>query len=344
MQDELYRLVDTFSQHLSQWEYNQYVSKIRDYFIPYLISEKTRAKDVEDLFRNELTPSDIIESCKRYILTNDGVTSESSIDDFLIAINQFFDMVLTPLYPNRNLIELKPFNKLGKEVLNLVSKNGKILQKAFKFQTITGDQYNYLLLCLHKDNFSTLKDKQVQIIIELILLYGFSIGRIQNFKKDNIKESGRYLALISSKYSMPRNFILELPLEVSKHLCSYLKSRENDSVDWLFITDECTQIQASFTWLYFKEIKKALNQSGKYPESELKRLNNTGLSMYAIDRMLEKGFGASLIMDLTGQGQNIISSCQNEIYSNNQPQNQNSYINCKLREIDTYDEFQQMLL
>lgn len=342
---ELYQLVDVFTSKLSKWQYNQYVSKIRDYFIPYLLKEKRRkANTVRILFETELVPSDIIECCAQYMLKNDGVTSESSADDFLIAVNQFFDIVLAPRYPNQNLISIRPFNKLGMRVLEMVQQEGKKLEKAFKFQPITGEQYEWIISNLHNNEFITRKDKQVQIILELILLFGFSIGRIQQFKKDNIFENGRILSFVSYKYSIPQKFSLELPIEVSNNINSYLSEYRHDKYDWLFITDEFSQVQASFTWVYLQKIRESFKSSNELEKADERRFSNTGISMYAINEMLQKGINSNLIMDLTGQGKKIIESCQNDIYSNNQPRNQNSFLNYKIRGIDTYNAFQLDLL
>lgn len=341
---ELYQLVDVFAGKLSVWQRNQYVSKIRDYFIPYLVKEKRRrVSTAKALFESELVPSDIIECCAQYMLKNDGVTSESSADDFLIAVNQFFDVILTPLYPNKNLISIRPFNNLGTRVLEIVKQEGKKLEKAYKFQPITGEQYEWIISNLHDNEIVTKKDRQIQIILELIILYGFSISRIQEFKKDNILENGRILSFSSCKYSISQTFSLELPIEISNNISSYLSECRQDKYDLLFVTDEFSQIQAGFTWDYLQKIRESFKASNELEAPDERRFSNTGISMYAINEMLKKGLNANLIMALTGQGKKIIESCQNNIYSNNQPSNPNPYLNYKIRGIDTYNAFQPQL-
>lgn len=338
MKEELYQLVNDFADKLSEWEFNQYVSKIRDYFIPYLIEiVAPRAKNnIEKLFREELLPSDLRESCKRYVLMNDNVTSESSVDDYFIALNQFFDLILSPKYRNETLIRLKPFNNFGAEVIVSAKEAGKELNKATNFRPITRIQYRTLLSNLLNSNFTSFKDKQMKLFLELILLYGFSINRMKSLSRNSIKESGRILTVTSAKYTFVSKYYLELPLEIARDINDYLLCRK-DSNDLLFITEEETIITAAFPSYYLDKIKALEAIKG----TDTKRLNNRGIAMYAVSEMLKSGIPATVVMDITGQGPKIISSCQEEIFTSKG--NQNSDFNIKMRSLETYDEFQRII-
>lgn len=58
---------------------------------------------------------------------------------------------------------------------------------------------------------------------------------------------------------------------------------------------------------------------------------------HAIIKMIESGLNQAVIMDLTGQGIDVFSDCQN-IVDNRNGFSRNRYINHMIRGIDTYDD------
>lgn len=99
MRDELLKLIDTFGEGLTRYQYNQYVPKLRDYLVPY-IELNYRDYNLKEIFQNEFTKTDIINSSVYYIEKNPNVQRISAIDDYLIALNRLFDELLFSKFPN----------------------------------------------------------------------------------------------------------------------------------------------------------------------------------------------------------------------------------------------------
>lgn len=205
MRDNLIKIVNQFGSGLSKHEYNQYIPKLRDYFIEYLLINITTTSDIEKLFKFEFTRSHIIQSTEYYIIQNDNVTSKSAIDDFLIALNRFFDEIINIRYPNQNLITIRPFTNLNNEVEDSLLKKGIKLNERKANPPINENQYNFILKYMVKESSKSIKTQQVHIILKLLLLYGFSFDRIINLQKDSFCPETRTLEIV---YSVRRHDFL----------------------------------------------------------------------------------------------------------------------------------------
>ncbi|TBL77431.1 hypothetical protein [Paenibacillus thalictri] len=131
----LNQLLRNFGINLTQYEFNQYIPKLRDYFFPFLLQEKKHVTDAGTLFKFELTRSDIVKSTEYYILKNEKVKSKSAIDDFLTALNCFFEEEIYEKYPNQNLMNIRPFNKLSSEIENRL--NTRIIESRWLNRHLT---------------------------------------------------------------------------------------------------------------------------------------------------------------------------------------------------------------
>lgn len=332
--DDLFNL---FIDGLTPWENNQYSPKIR-FFLKYLNDNKRRTKTVDSLFREELTPQDIVDSCVQYVLEKDNRASKTIVNDYLIAFNQFFESILVPYYPNQNLISKKSFNYLFEIIVEEIEKVKK-LKDTEKFLPVRFKQYRFILSYIRSIKKNDAKILQINIILRLLLMYGFSFTRIKDMKVDNFNDVTKTLSIYlnrSEKYVH-----LELPYDLAIDISMHINTNKNDNTNYLFFNDDFTQIEPYFTHYFIRKMRE------QYAEKENntfddKRFTNTGFAMYAIVNMLES-MDQSVIMELTDMGYDIIQTCQNELNSRKKI-NLNRYINASIRSIDTFDDFQKALL
>ncbi|GIO70464.1 site-specific integrase [Paenibacillus cookii] len=337
MKEKLIHLLSVFSSGLTIFENNQYIPKIRDYFFQYILELKSDST-IENLFKYELTRSDLIHSTIYYIMNNDNVRSKSAIDDYLIAINRFFDETLFNLYPNQNLVSIRPFTGLSKEIEKALFDRKIELEERQTFPSITDEQYTFILSFINNDLQSSFKTRQVQIIIKLILLYGLSPDRIIKLKKENYLCDERQLEIIYSE-SPRRSLRLEIPFTVHKALEAYLNelSTKDLSCENLFVNREDKPIKHDYPNGYLKEIKNEYFRLHPIEEGIRNPFTPTGLAKFAIIRMILNGVNPSVISDLTGYMSDVLLDCQNKVNELKELK-RNRYINHMIRGIQTYEE------
>lgn len=338
MKQGIIQLIDQLGMGLSEYEYNQYMPKLRDYFVDYLIENKSQALDIPNLFKFEFTRSDIILSTEYYVTKNENVKSKSAIDDFLIALNRFFDEVINIKYPNQNLITIRPFTNLNKDIEKDLLAKGIELEDRQAYPPIKEDQYKFILEYLERDKDLTVKNKQVHIIIKLLLLYGFSFDRIMNMKAESYSSERRTLELIYRENPL-RSFKLELPYSLYKEIQSYVQglSDKNNRKNFLFITKTGNKIKHDFPNEYLSKIKNEYFLGNEIEKEPRNPFTPTGLAKYAVINMILKGVNQSVILDLTGFKDDMYLACQKEV-NEMKVLNRNRYINHMIRDISTYDE------
>jgi hypothetical protein len=59
MREKLIAIINEFGKLLTTPEYNQYVTKLRKYLIPYIL-DKGEGFQVDRIFKDELTRSDVV--------------------------------------------------------------------------------------------------------------------------------------------------------------------------------------------------------------------------------------------------------------------------------------------
>lgn len=341
MRDELIKLIMfNFGNMLTKEKYNQYIPKLRDYFVPFIMENKSDCQTLDRLFKDEFTRSDIIKSAIYYIVNNENVESKSSIDDFLIALNRFFDETVFLSYHNSTLSRLRPFTSLSNEVEVELKKLSIRLREREAFPHLNDEQAAFLTECLKEYRVNRLKSHQVKIIIKLLMLYGFSFDKIAPLNLEDYSPVKRTLK-IKYKRTIDRNVFLELPYPLASELESYLKVRkENNKIDsdLLFITENNSAIKNDLTLNFLNQVKikyeefSAESILGKNP------FTPTGIEKYAIIRMILAGMNQSVIMELTGQKDDIFNYCQNKV-NEIKMLDRNRYINHMIRGIVTYDGF-----
>lgn len=335
LKEDLFKLVvNDFGGSLSQFEYNQYVTKLRDYLLPYLEENKSHCRNLEELFRYEFTRIDIINSTIYYIENNQNVTCKSAIDDFLIALNRLFEETINQQYFNQNLVNIHPFNSLNKDIENEIEKKGlKHLNDRESYPPITDKEYDLLIEYLKNIKCNNLPTYQYKIIVSLLLLYGFSVDRIININyKDYFKERG----VLRIFYKDNKYIDLELPYKLKILMNEFLNIRKamvNDT-EFMFITKNGTKISHSYLhdfFVKFKRIQNIMENKSK------KSFTNTGLAKYAVTKMIVEGMNQSIILDLTGFKEEHYADCQSRV-NESKDLNLNRYVNRMIRGINTFDD------
>lgn len=337
MQNKLLGIINEFGKQLTTSEYNQYVTKLRDYLIPYIIQEKGKDFDVDRIFKDEFTRSDIVNATIYYVIKNQNVESISAVDDYLIALNRLFDQLLFEKYPNPTLMKFKPFSSLSNEIQNKLAEKGISLRTKEVNPSIDGDQFDFIIQYLKDYKKTRAKSHQLNIIIKLLLLYGFSHEKIAEFKIDDYNSNQKTLK-VEYERVVKRSIFLELPYSLAIEINEYLDIRNKMkklNTNFLFTTERNTKITHAFLTDILDSIKKEYFKArGK--KLEKNQFTPTGIQKYAIIQMILCGMNQSVISDLTGQKEDIYNDCQNEV-NRLKELNRNRYVNHMIRGIPTFD-------
>lgn len=339
MQKELFKLITIdFGKRLTTFEYNQYIPKLRDYFVDFVLERKSYCNNIERLFKDEFTRNDLIMSTVYYIINNQNVESKSAIDDFLIALNRFFDETVFDIYSNTTLARLKPFASLADEVEIELTKMNVQLKNREAYPPINDLQFEFINSFIKQYETNRLRSYEAKVITKLLLLYGLSFDRISIMKLSDYDSLRRTLR-VNYLRTVERYIYLELPYSLAKDFDDYLNVRNQDEMlnsELLFITETNNAITNSVTQDLLNTIKNNYEDYigaailGKNPFTQ------TGLQKYAIINMILEGMNQSVIIDLTGHGEQIFNDCQN-IVDESKKLDRNRYINHMVRGIKTFD-------
>lgn len=340
MKIELLNLLDDFRKKLTDYQYNQYIPKLRDYLFPY-IESNFQESSISEIFQNEFTKKNIIDSAIYYIDINTNVQRISAIEDYLIALNSFFEKTIFEKYHNTNLMSLKPFVRLSKDVKEKIKeKNIKLLEKE-TFPAINDFQFEYIFYYLNNDySFRSLSSYQIPIILKLMLLYGFSHDILSNLKL-NSYDSDKNTLLINNMKDIRKNITLELPFNLKENFIQYFNFRNlqtSINSEFLFVTEKNTKIKNSFSSKTLDKIREKFTYDNPdIYDNTRNPFTPTGLQKYAIIKLILSDFNQSILSDLTGQKQDILIDCQLSV-NEKKVIKLNRYINHMIRGIDTYDK------
>jgi len=341
VKEELLDLVHSYGMTLTKYQFNHYVTKIRDYFVPFIISEYEEL-DISSYFLFEFTKKDIINATIFYITKNKNVKRKSAIDDFLIALNHFYVNCISKGYPNSHLITLTPFINFRSEIERELKNIGVKLLKKETYPPLNNDQYLYLKSCISKKKKHKLMSYQEPILIKLMLLYGISFDRLICLKEDSYDYRNNTLKLESLDDSRIE-FSLELPCYFRKEfesLHSYKDKLKKQNLDLLFHTQTGKALTYASLHESLKKIKVEFESEFGVEFRDSTNRNPftlTGIQKYAIINMLLGGMNEAIISDLTGQKDDILKSCQLSVSESNEI-DKNRYVNHMIRGISTYDE------
>jgi hypothetical protein len=336
MKEELKKLLDEFATSLSKYQQNQYITKLRDYLLPY-ICDNYSDKTIGDLLTNEFTKDDIIMSTVYYVTENENVKRKSAVRDFLTAMDSFFKKVVLKKYSNRYIPSLHPFIQF-EEIVNikLKEKNIVLLEKE---SNPPADKEHVFFILKHFEKMETksLMQLQTSIIIKLYLLYGFSSDVLAKQMLDDYIEP-QHLLCIKNQADSRGDIILELPYILKREFTKLISIRVSDpSLDseLLFVNTKNKTFTPSQVHAELKKIKCEFEERNKI-EFDKNPFTPTGLQKYAIINMILIGMNESMIGELTGQKEEIMFDCQ-LVVNESRMINRNRYINHMVRGIETYD-------
>lgn len=340
MKIELLNLLDDFRKKLTDYQYNQYIPKLRDYLFTY-IESTFQESSITEIFQNEFTKKNIIDSAIYYIDINTNVQRISAIDDYLIALNSFFEKTIFEKYHNTNLMSLKPFIRLNKDVKEKIKEKNITLLEKETFPAINDFQSEYIFHYLNNCySYRSLSSYQTPIILKLMLLYGFSHDILSNLKLNNYN-SNKNTLLINNITDVRKNITLELPFNLKEDFIQYFNFRKlqtSINSEFLFVTEKNTKIKNGFLSDTLDKIRKKFTyDNADIDDNTRNPFTPTGLQKYAIIKLILSDFNQSILSDLTGQKQDILIDCQLSV-NEKKVIKLNRYINHMIRGIDTYDK------
>ena len=324
-----------------------YPYKIKEYFLPFIENEviKLTYENKIDIFWNAVfNRQHIIDATVFYVKNNrpkgaDLNTlerSESSIDDFFKAFNQFYEIVLTKEYKNPTLRELIPFSKnLKKDVVEQIKDEEYTLIGKKSYPAIQTQQYDFIMKFLNAESGFSNKDKQVAIIFKLLLLYGITLDKMAGILQNNFNWERRILKIENKKNTdvNTQNIMIEVPFTLAKEIKDLLSSDDQNAPLFPFVKNG-TLPTGSFSYLLNK-IKNKYEKENSVDEIILNRFTAYGMQKYAIRKMLEVSITTPTIVMLTGHAKEFVESCRPK----QMRKSLNHYVNYKLRSIDTYEDF-----
>lgn len=246
--------------------------------------------DVEKLFREELTRSDIVNACIYYI-EHSKASGTSAIRKFLNAMTKLYNERIAK-YHNETLGKFVPFSRLYKDVKNEITKH---LQEVTPCAPIDDEDYRHVI-AYFKDHAREAEMKtQKEIILLLMMLFGFKFERVRDLKRQNISPDYERITVDEDPVDLP------LPSYLKEKFKKYLGDISNRS-DYLFSTKSGKRITPAFINHVFVRIKEIANKSDA-------QISATSLSKYAILKMIEMKVDFITIKRITGMDDAIINDC-----------------------------------
>lgn len=327
---------------------NMYLYKIRDYFLVYMeqIIIQKKYQDRVSLFWEAIfTRDEIINSAVFYVENNKPKSEPDkskkrklvSIEEYLIAFNQFNEIVLEKKYSNSTLYKSKPFNEnLNQEIRAIVESHGYEFIDSQQYPAITEAEYKYILDFFKKQKKITSKDKDVYIIFRLLLLYGLPMPEIRNLKRKHF-DLDRRIIIVADKYSEnSRTISLELPYSLAKDVEEHFNSRKWDVEDYIFSTTTNKKIPSNYISTHLSNIANLYADLTNDLEVKNK-FTSYGLIKFAICNMLSLSMNIPSIVTITGRPTVFIESCRPNIMNNSFTTSH--FINSKLHATDAFNEF-----
>lgn len=327
MDEKLNQLINEFSMQLSKPLKEGYLPILRKFAV-FILEKHKDLTSIEKLFQNEVTPNDIINAGVYYVDNTAKVTGEKAVDKYLTAISEFYNKIVFIKFPICSLSRFRDNFKEFKDDILVRSK--KELKESKSHKHLTKADYQIVVEYLKSHDRDTYKELINKIIIKLILLYGFKIGIISELKKSDFSKEYKTIKI---KNDNNKPIILELPYSISNEIENIIVQNPNNS-DYLFLTEDGQSITSS----YADDELKSISNNIKLKDS--KKYTTTSFSKYAVIEMFVKGMNPIIISQISGMGDVNLKYCQNEANKRlNDVLNINRYVNSKIRDIATYDDF-----
>ena len=287
--DKLQELLDEFDKRIRKedlknvdkddpnGQYNFYIPKIKNYFIPFI---EESLKDInyigreEQFFQGVFNREYLIEATIYYVETaktrgasDDNKTKRcNSINDFLIAFERFYELVLKNKYRMMSVHTYLPAtDELVADIRMRLEKKGYVLLESEEFPAIHKEEYDFIRN--YFENISSLSDKQLQsyIIVQLTFLYGLSFSTIRNIHTRDVDLEKRTLKVLSKD---KKDFIiLELPYSIFINLNQHIVQNALYEDELIFFTNEKRKIGKPIASSFLKDVLTRIKSLYNKPES-----------------------------------------------------------------------------
>jgi integrase len=339
----LFDYCNAFGASLTISTYNHYIPIIREYFIPYINDNKKYKKTYEDVLRllkNDITRQDLIDGAKYYVFNNRNVTSQKGVNYFLISVSKFVEFLSNKGIENISLTRLLPFKNLAQLIIDELEEEGKYLDPPEEDPPINDEEFLFIVDYLNTTDLSSFNKVEYCVMIKLLFFLGLKYSRLASLKLTDFYADNNTLKVIYDEKN-DKYYTVHLPNMLSKQLRQLIKLRHEKNFDssLLFVNRNGNEIDNSFLNHFLSILRCAYIESKPIEEDYIKDKNHftpTGLIKYAIIQMIRRGINQSVIIDFTGNQEDIYRDCQNEV-NEEKIESRNRYLDSKLRGIDSFD-------
>ena len=317
LMDDLKQLGEEYKCQLSQKTQKSYVPIINAFILHINDVFSDKNETVDAIFTHLITRR-VIEDAGLTYIESDKVTSVAGVSKYLTVVGDFYFNLIHERYP-QNILRNYNFQESYK---NILMRTGKTLEEKKSFDHISKEDYKKLKdFFRNSDNLST-KQRAANVAMQLMLLYGFKIGIINDLKKDDFDEEQGVL-IVNRKY------LLELPFTLAREIASM--KRSNDYSVYLFSGKNGQKTNNNH---FDYDIKRLKDEQ----DLQIDNLTTSSLTKYAIINLFEQGLNPTTISEITGAKSDVLEYCQMEA-ANNLQTISNRFINSKIRNIETFEDF-----
>lgn len=365
MVSEIKKIFDSYEGRTGNLN-KQHRPKLKKTLLPYLEKEykcnNMNRSDVEDVLTKNVNENDLIKSGVQR-LEEESIKNMQAAQDYVQAFNDFFRFLRDELRVVNMIIEtLKLDTNTGKYARKVLYKfheahPNKILKDRTPNQCIKDNEYQIMIkYCRgYIDSYIVKKivdyteylSLQAIVIIEVLLVYGFSGEKIWGLRRGQYDEQKGILKIeVTNVLGKVEKYNLELPKQLNKDLNKFIMEQEKVKIrknkkgwnkdNWLFVNTEGSQLENNF-------LSSTLNQvEDEYKEKKFENnITPTGIMKYAIKCMIEKHIDRDIIKALTGHDDTIYIDCLNEV--NRSSRSNSKYLNLVIKDVKTYAKLNPLL-
>lgn len=271
-----------------------------------------------------LTCEQIIDAGVFYVDNTKKVTNIAAVQKYLSAVGELCRRIIFKKYPNSILKSIVDFQQLCDEMADRATKE---LQGKTVHAHLSDVDYEKLNQYLNNLDDSQYKQQIIIAVFRMTLLYGFKIGIIAAIKRNDFDELRNILKIHSE--DRKDSFSIELPFLLSKQIEKIKKCDQFES-EYLFLSENGQTLSSDYFDNALRNISKEIHAA--------KKITTTGLSKFAVVNMFLEGMNPITISQITGMKDVQLKYCQRVAYEKTKGDT-NRYINSKLRNIPTYDDF-----
>lgn len=318
-------LLDEYEKTLTAEQLKNYFPIIRKSFFPYLLKHySNKIDDSEYLLNSVLTCEQIIDAGVYYVDNTKKVTNIAAVQKYLSAVGELCRRIIFKKHPNSILKSIVDFQPLCDDIAERAVKE---LQRKTVYANLSDSDYEKLNQYLNSLDDSQYKQQITIAVFRMILLFGFKIGIIAAIKRDDYDEQRNILKVHSEDGQ--DNFRIELPFLLSKQI-EKIKKCDQFGSEYLFLSENGQSLSSDYFDNALRNISKEIHAA--------KKITTTGLSKFAVVNMFLEGMNPITISQITGVKDVQMKYCQRVAYDKTKGDT-NRYINSKLRNIPTYDDF-----